>query len=559
MIVAGLANLLGLARRSEAGQSYNITDRAFWGLLAQQSASSSGINVTRDKALSDAAFWRGINLISLDVAKAPIDVFRRRGDNKERATEHPAYQLLRYEPNEYMTAIQFVRTLQAHADVCGYGCAYIERDQELRPVSLLPLNPDKTLPERKNGEHYYRHLLNNGTEVRLQARDVLFIPGLSWDGVVPLSTIAYARDVLGLSLAAREYAARFFANDATPGMALKCPTKLSDATYRRLKESVEAMAGAAKSHRPRILEEGMDLVQYTKTAKDSQLDEARIHQIREVASVLGVPSHKLGDPNRTSYNSLEQDELNYQNQTLDGRWRVWEQECRFKLLSEKERAKDSYVIEFNRNSLVRADIGARFAAYKTALDAGIMSIDEVRSRENMNPLPDGIGEIHLVPLNMTPLQTYADDMEEPEPEPVALPAPAVLPAPPVADAEPEEAARAVLSDARFRLMRRVAEQARREAKKGGKRYMRWASEIMAAEMREIVVQAMGPGLRVLAAVTKRPADVAAEADAWLVAVERTLLEAADCMESELLQHVEEAAKRLENGEKEVENEQKQGN
>ena len=51
------------------------------------------------------------------------------------------------------------------------------------------------------------------------------------------------------------------------------------------------------------------------------------------------------------------------------------------LLSEDE--KDSYFFSFDTSDLLKGDIEKRFAAYKTALDAGFMQLDEVRKNEKL--------------------------------------------------------------------------------------------------------------------------------------------------------------------------------
>ena len=48
---------------------------------------------------------------------------------------------------------------------------------------------------------------------------------------------------------------------------------------------------------------------------------------------------------------------------------------------------------------------------RTGIEAGILSPDEVRAMQNMNPRPDGMGDKYLRPLNME----YADTPQEAEP------------------------------------------------------------------------------------------------------------------------------------------------
>ncbi len=89
--------------------------------------SDAGVSVTRRTALTYAAVWRGVHLISGDVGKLPLCVYKSVGEGKEKDFRHKAYKLLRRKPNSEMTALVFKRTLQAHVDLQGNGYAWIER------------------------------------------------------------------------------------------------------------------------------------------------------------------------------------------------------------------------------------------------------------------------------------------------------------------------------------------------------------------------------------------------------------------------------------------------
>ena len=62
--------------------------------------------------------------------------------------------------------------------------------------------------------------------------------------------------------------------------------------------------------------------------------------------------------------------------------------------------RQEYTVEFLVDAIVRGDIQTRFNAYAIARQWGWLSVDEIRAKENMNPLPDGSGKIYLSPLNM---------------------------------------------------------------------------------------------------------------------------------------------------------------
>ena len=47
-------------------------------------------------------------------------------------------------------------------------------------------------------------------------------------------------------------------------------------------------------------------------------------------------------------------------------------------------------VEFLPDALLATDTAGRYAAYKTGLDAGFLTLDEVRRKENLPALPERI-------------------------------------------------------------------------------------------------------------------------------------------------------------------------
>src|SRR5690606_31128178 len=109
----------------------------------------------RKTAMGHPPFWRGINILASDVAKLPLIVHRRtEDDGKERATDHPAYRLLKTQPNDRLRigAFHFKRTMQALATIHGNSFAAIVRDGRATPLRLWGLSPTETTAALVNGE-----------------------------------------------------------------------------------------------------------------------------------------------------------------------------------------------------------------------------------------------------------------------------------------------------------------------------------------------------------------------------------------------------------------------
>lgn len=385
--------------RPGAAPSFEEED---WETASETWASAAGGRVGERRAMSYAAVYRAVALISGAVAKLPLVTYRRvvsaLGEGKERARDHPAFGLLRHKPCPEMTAFTFKQTLQAHALLHGNGYAYVRRRGNGQPLELLLLSPKLTEPVRREGRLWYVTRAS-GREFRLPHDDVLHVRGLGGDGLVGYSVLSVARESLGLGLAARRHEAVFFKNSARPGVVLEHPGKLTPEGKKNLRESWERMHAGVDNHfRTAVLEEGLKAHLLTMTARDAQLLETRQFEIREIANWFGVPPHMLGDTSRTSYSSLEQENQSFLDNGLDPWLCCWEAECWDKLLSEAEKAGEAVVIEFLRAAWVRANLSARGEFYVRMLQAGVLCANEVRGLENLNPIPGG--DVFRVPLNM---------------------------------------------------------------------------------------------------------------------------------------------------------------
>jgi HK97 family phage portal protein len=244
--------------------------------------------------------------------------------------------------------------------------------------------------------------ISSGETRVLFADEILHIHGFSRDGIVGLSPIAYARESIGLGLAAQEYGARLFANNTTPKGVIEYPGKFKNQdTLNRLKEQIEsAHRGLTNSHRMLILEEGMKWAQTGIAPEDAQFLQSRKFQIAEIARIFRIPPHMLGDLERATFTNIEHQSIDFVVHTIRP-WLVrWEQEIMRSLLLPSQQK--THFAEFNVDALLRGDIKSRYDAHAVGIRNGWLNADEVRQLENMNPIPDGKGQQYMVPLNMAP-------------------------------------------------------------------------------------------------------------------------------------------------------------
>jgi HK97 family phage portal protein len=454
---------------------FSLNDPAAWAEFAGGSAASSGMRVTRESALTDAAWWRGINLLSAGVGKLPLLVKKNGPTGKLNDPKHPAWFLLRRKPNEFQTAFQWKQLMVSHALPIGNGYSAIDRDGAARPLALLPLDPETVTPVRENGRLLYLVMVN-GEARRVAAEDMFHLRGFNYDGLIGYSVHRKAAESLGLTLAARKYGAVFFRNDARPNVAVEVPRTLTEPQKQDLRKAWDTSGdGLERRHKIAILENGVKLQTFSIVAKDAQLHETRKFGAKEIALFLGVPPHKLGDSDKAAYNSLEQENQDHLDDGLDP-WLVRiEEECWDKLLTEQEKADETHEVCFDRKKLIRADMTARSNYYQKATgNRPWMTPDEVREEEDLEARGEEADELKD-PLNMA-------GPAPPTPEPPAAP-PQRRQAPPPAQEQAEAQASAlvpgiryVVEDAALRAIRRLGNSAATAARKPEK-FMAWLDAV----------------------------------------------------------------------------------
>lgn len=433
----------------------------------------AGTRVTPDSALAITAVWNAVRILSSAQASLPLILYRKRRDGgKERAVDHPLYRLAHDAPNPKQTRYEFIEMMTGHEELRGNAYAVIGHDRRGAITSLTPLHPDRVMVFIAPDESlWYEYTTRGGRRIPYSADEILHLRGYSSDGIMGLNPIGVVRESLGITLAADAHAASFYGNSATPGGVLKHPGKLSKDAYERLKESWKARhAGTANAWKPAILEEGLDWTTIGMSSRDAQFIENRRFQIDEVARIFDLPPHKLKQLDRATFSNIEHQGLEFLQDSIRPRLVRKEQRLNEALLLERER-EEGYFFEFLVDAMLRADLKTRYEAYAIGRTNGWLCADDIRSWENMNPLPDGKGQEFLNPLNMAPAGSTPTAPAKPSPKAPPASDPSNDPA---EDLEDEPAARALapafvargihglLLDAARRAIRKEISAARRQ-------------------------------------------------------------------------------------------------
>ena len=363
--------------------------------------SNSGVEVDEETALKISAVYACVKVISETVASLPLNLLKEltNGDS-EKAKQHPLYTILKDTPNSEMSSFTFREMQMTNLLLWGNAYSLIKRNKQGQIVELYPLKSKNMKVERDavSNKIKYIYTNNKGISTTYTPKQVLHIPAFTFDGVLGVSPITYAREAMGLALATEEFGARFFGNGARPGGVLEHPGTIKDPD--KLRDSWNKVyQGTANSHKVAVLEEGMKYHEIGMSPEDSQFLQTRSFQLTEICRIFRVPPHMIGDLSRSTFSNIEHQSIDFVVHTIRP-WLVrWEQAIIRSLLNDEERT--IYYPKFNVDGLMRGDFTTRMSGYAIARQNGWMSANEIRALEDMNKIPaDQGGDLYLLNGNM---------------------------------------------------------------------------------------------------------------------------------------------------------------
>jgi HK97 family phage portal protein len=389
----------GIDQEASAATSYHVSSIP----IDYRTYGDSGLSPYL--AINVMTVYQCVNVLADTFAQLPLMLYRRVGDDRERASDHPLYRTFHDAPNPAMSSFAWRRIFMGH--LATWGNAYNEiRINGLGEVELWPIRPDRIEVRWADGgsRREYWYLSPAGGRTLLREGSVFHVQGFSSDGLVGIPPITAMRRAIGLYRKAEQYGESVFDNGARPAIVMTHPKTLSDPATTRLGAQMDALRGSGNAGKTVILEEGLDVHEIGFPPEDAQFMETRIFQKREIATGYRIPLGAVGDP---EFADEKEDEISRKliKGTMAPHFTNFSQEAQLQVIDDP----DLYV-EFKVDGYLWGDPKARADALAVQWEHGNLSNDEWRAIENMSPLPDGLGKVYYRPANWV-----RADEEEPQP------------------------------------------------------------------------------------------------------------------------------------------------
>lgn len=388
-------NVIELEKRSSDYSTQHIAQ-----VVSEIMGTGTSTPVNESTAVKLTAVYRAVNLISDTIAILPFDVIKIEGRKRSIDRTHPVQKLIRRKPNPLMNSLQFRFTMTALALLRGGAYARIYRDGRARPVELqIYADPYKITPFIFENNLFYSVA---GEELPVPSQDMFRILWTSFNGITPVSPIKAASVAISKGLSAQIYGESIFAAGGTRKIAIKSPGKLDEESKKNLRESWLNVHGKIdNAHKPAILEGGIEIAEIGIKPEDAQLLQTEEMTVQEIARLYGVPLHMLASNKGSSYNSNEQQNIEFNTYTMNAWYARWEEEAMDKLLYESER--NNYYINLDNSILLRGDSKARMEYNHKRFLTGSITPDEIRTREGDDPTGDVNAQKLFVQAQVVPL------------------------------------------------------------------------------------------------------------------------------------------------------------
>lgn len=368
------------------------TDRGGWFSIIRESftgAWQQGVEIKYDTVLSYHAVFACVTLISSDISKMPLVLTKKTSSDIWQETTDSKYSPLLAKPNYIQNRIQFFENwLMSKLSTGNTYVLKIRRPNgTIEQLRILDPNRVQVLVS-DTGEIYYQLQSDNVTglkeSITVPSSEIIHDRFNGYHPVVGISPIRACGINAMLGHHIQNQNASFFKNGGRPGGVIQIPGSVNREKLQDIKDAWDSGYSGENAGRTALLADGAEYKALAVTASDAQVVEQLRMSAEVIASVFHVPLYKIGMGATPSYNNVEALDQQYYSQCLQ----VLIEHIEL-CLKEGLDVPDNTSIQFDLNSLLRMDTGARYKAHSDAIGGGWLSPNEARKKENLPPVDGG--------------------------------------------------------------------------------------------------------------------------------------------------------------------------
>lgn len=344
---------------------------------------------------TNETIFSAISQLANGMASMPLKLLK---DFEEQ--HNPISDLMETAPNPNATSFNWVNNMETIRNTFGNAVALKEYDSRYQVKALWILDPTRVTPmiEANTKELWYRINGDSGSFGKkntyyVHHLDVIHVKHIHTTGYWGINPLDVLKNTADFDAKVRTFSLKQLEGAIHAGFVLKMAANISEdkkkATLNSFKQFYQENGGV-------LLEEQGVTIREVQSREyiDPKLFEINKITITRVATVYNMPPHKLGLTEGSSYNAMEQRDLEYVQGTLMPVARQYEQEFNLKLLTPEQR-RAGYYWKFNLNALLRGDFAKRLDGYFKGIRSGVYTPNDVRKLEDLPPIKEGGDELYM--------------------------------------------------------------------------------------------------------------------------------------------------------------------
>lgn len=366
-----------------------------------------------DEAVQISAVLICLDVPAQDISKTPRYLRRKLpggGSEIVEPKEHWLARMLALEPNKWHTWSEFIEMMVLHLGAVRNAFVAKKFSRRGDIEQLIPILPGRVRIYVDEAQQQYLYEVDRltpnermmlmGFDPVLLNDELIHFRGRMFDGLFGFSNLDAGAKVMGFSKALMDYQTRLYKNDGSVRGVFQMPKEqdqpLPDPVFKRLKEQLaNRWAMSRDAGVPIVLEQGMEFKSVAMNADQAEVAKNRDKAVEDIARIFRIPPHKMMHIVNVKYENMETLEKSYVQDTLIPICKIIEERLTRSLLSPDERLE--YFIEFDRDAMQLTDVEKQAKMIEVMMDRGAMTLDQAMMRRGMNPLPNGAGNVRLIP------------------------------------------------------------------------------------------------------------------------------------------------------------------
>ncbi|WPE19951.1 phage portal protein [Shinella zoogloeoides] len=364
-------------------------------------------------ALQIGALMLCCDVIAQDLSKATFRYRQTLRNGTSRIIEPRQNEMaafLKLEPNRRHTWRNFMEMMVYWSCLTDNAYAGIIRANDGTVLELIPFQTGRVQERISGREVFYEVTASTMQEQALlgsvsrtfSEEDMIHVRTRMLDGMDGFSTLAAGRETLKIMNNLSDYRKNLFGDEGQMRGVFTRENEepIPDLIFQRLRQQFKELLNRfRKIKEPIVLEGGIKFDQISSNPQEMELVKEFEAQINEVCRLFRMPPHKIFLMSGSKYENLETQEKMYVGDTLIPRAEAFEAQFAKSLLSRVDRL--SYFFQFDRAEMTLRDTKAETERTIRAAERGIILVDEARAVFGLNPLPNGAGQVRLLPVNMS--------------------------------------------------------------------------------------------------------------------------------------------------------------